>query len=270
MPNNRRRQMREFFERHPTCIFCGGGTPATTRDHVPSRQMFLKRSWPEGFEFPSCEACNAATAHQEQVVAMLARINPDGATETEQKETQSIIKAVGRNYPTILQELRPSARQARDFLKKLGIPKHPSLATSEVPVLNLQGPLVNYCVATFARKLITALHYKHTGKIIPLDGGIIWKWYSNVQAMEGELPQAFISHFLQNKPDILRAKQPLAGEFDYKYGVVGHGEKPAYFAVFRLSFAILGYASMDASKFPDVRPEMEILRPFSPRNLAVE
>jgi len=70
---DRARRRREFLKKHPLCCFCGGTTPATTIDHVPSRQLFNNKGWPEGYEFPACELCNGAARDAEQVVAMLAR-----------------------------------------------------------------------------------------------------------------------------------------------------------------------------------------------------
>ena len=86
MAKNRARQARDFLAQHPLCIFCGGVQPATTRDHVPSRQTFHLRDWPEGFEFPSCEGCNRETKDAEQVMAMITRLSPDPKTELERLE----------------------------------------------------------------------------------------------------------------------------------------------------------------------------------------
>ena len=37
--------------------------------------MFQDRHWPEGFEFPACEGCNAGTRDDDLLIAMLARID---------------------------------------------------------------------------------------------------------------------------------------------------------------------------------------------------
>ena len=117
MATNRRMRRRVFLAKHPTCIFCGGETPATTEDHVPSRQLFHGRNWPEEFIFPACQRCNADTRHEEQVVAMLARLYPDAETEEKRKEMERIIKAVDSNYPEVLVEMQPSSHQVRGFLR---------------------------------------------------------------------------------------------------------------------------------------------------------
>jgi hypothetical protein len=74
-----------FLTKHPVCCFCGGETPATEPDHIPSRVLFDNRQWPEGYEFPACVACNRETRHDEQIVAMLSRAYPDTNTPESKK-----------------------------------------------------------------------------------------------------------------------------------------------------------------------------------------
>src|ERR1700730_3841822 len=106
MARNRGRRLRDFLAQHPLCIFCGGVASASTRDHVPSRQTFHLREWPESYEFPSCEPCNAATKDAEQVMAFISRISPDVKTPTEQCEMARIVDAIKNNYPAVLMEMR--------------------------------------------------------------------------------------------------------------------------------------------------------------------
>src|SRR5689334_3078896 len=98
---------------HPHCIFCGGETRATTKDHVPSRQMFHKKDWPVGYEFPACRSCNETTSGDEQVVALMARMYPSGVTKDHDQELEGLFKAVRNNRPQVLVEWRPSRRQVR-------------------------------------------------------------------------------------------------------------------------------------------------------------
>ena len=67
------RRTQLFLAKHPLCCFCGGTEPAVTEDHVPARSFFAKRRWPEGYAFPACEKCNAATRLDEQVCNFLVR-----------------------------------------------------------------------------------------------------------------------------------------------------------------------------------------------------
>lgn len=257
-------QTERFLREHPFCIFCGGGTPAVGRDHVPSRQLFYRRHWPKGFEFPACRSCNGSTSSDEQIVAMLARMYPDADTEAERKEVREILAAVARNRSDVLLEMMPSARQVRKSLKRRGITKPLGTSTSDVPVLAI-GPKVHQCVRAFTRKLITALHYKETSLIIPREGGIAWRWFSNFDALEGNIPESMLK-LLGGRPAIQRASKNLEHQFNYIWGGTPDRQMAAYFVTFNFSFAIVGIASMHVEKL-ETAPEDHVLRPLDGNQL---
>lgn len=194
-------------------------------------------------------------------MALLARIYPDGPTADEQTETTRIMEDVAKNYPDLFRELKPTARQVRGFLRERGIPKDINRSTSDYPIMSLSGPIADHCAATFARKLFLALHYKHTTHAVPLEGGIAWRWYTNVQALEGDMPEEMVS-ILGGRAVVRRATRRLDQQFDYIYGITPGAKMAAYFATFRFSFAMLGFVSLDATTFPEVVREYDILRPF--------
>src|SRR5262249_53641926 len=70
-----KRRKSKFFAEHPRCCFCGGSQRATTEDHQPARSLFDSRCWPEGYVFPACERCNAASRRDEAVLAFVTRLN---------------------------------------------------------------------------------------------------------------------------------------------------------------------------------------------------
>jgi hypothetical protein len=260
----KRRRSANFLDRNPICIFCGGTTPATTRDHVPSRQLFYRREWPEGYEFPSCRSCNSATRHEEQVIAMFSRIYPDGRTEVERSETKKIIESVSRHYPEVLSEMRSSPRQVRNFLKKSGRPLPAGKTTQELPYVNASGPNLHWCMSAFARKLFAALHFKNTGMIIPRCGGIAWMWYANTQFIDGEVPEEIFRHFGQGWQRLHRRKVDLGEQFNYSMiGPSDDGQVAGYLAAFRFSFAIFGFVCMDIKNFDLTIEKADLLRPLS-------
>jgi hypothetical protein len=255
----RGRQLAAFLELNPTCIFCGGLTPATSRDHVPSRQVFHRREWPEGYEFPSCEECNQATKDAEQVMALISRTYPDPETEIELLEVEGIYEAVSNNYPDVLIEMMPTpdqtARyQARPWANEM-------IQTGKAAgALSLNGPLVNACAAAFARKLLSALHYKEFGKIIPREGGIGWGWYSNVDKLDGKLPEDLLG-VLKGKALTKRTNRDLSSQFSYTFDSGTDTNLAAYYVTFRFAFAVVGIVAADASWFGPAG-EGRILRPL--------
>ena len=222
------------------------------------------RHWPEGFSFPACTQCNQATKHDEQKIAMLSRLSPDPESAEQEKEMRNVMAAVARNYPDMFREIRPSPQRVRQFFAKRGQRKPLDVLTSEVPVLFLGGPIVATAMEAFARKLLLGLHYTETGQIVSHSGGILWHWYTNVQAVENELPSATIRLFGGSRP-LQRAQRNLREQFDYRFGI-GPGEEFAgYFAWFRAAFAILGIVSKNEEHLP--RPpetsSWKIIHPYS-------
>jgi hypothetical protein len=95
------RHRKAFLIANPVCAFCGGNTPAATIEHCPPRAMFQRRQWPEGFEFPACEACNQDTGDDDLVVAMLARMDPFEDRGNLDGKGPGIMAAVSQQYPGI-------------------------------------------------------------------------------------------------------------------------------------------------------------------------
>jgi hypothetical protein len=217
--------------------------------------MFHKREWPEGYEFPSCKSCNEATRHDEQIMAMISRFYPEGKTDAEKEETNSIIKAVHKYYPDVIRELLPTSEDLRWYASR------PWSGAWAWPV-PLNGPLVNSSAESFARKLFSALHYKEFNKVIPAEGGIMLRWYSLADRLDNKLPNE-LTRMMNKRALIQRTKQDLSDQFGYTAFKVVDGELSVYFARFRQSFAMLGFVEMDASLF-EAEEQPRILRPLKP------
>ena len=252
---------KKFLAEHPLCCFCGGGVPSSELDHVPSRVFFASSQWPEGFVFPACARCNRATRHDEQVVAMLSWMYPDPTTNKGKAEVHERIRAVAHNYPKVLLEMQPSARQLRNAVKIYGMKRNPGQSLSELPVLSAKGPLVNAAVENFSRKLFCALYYKHTKEILPKSGGIAIKWYSNVQIERDEIPRS-IAPILPGFPKLERSRINLDDQFFYRWGVEETKAEAAFLAFFRKSFAIVGYVNRDANDI-ELPANARIVRPYA-------
>jgi hypothetical protein len=252
---------KQFLLQHPYCCFCGGQTPSSEPDHIPSRAFFAARQWPEGYVFPACVSCNRATRHDEQVVAMLSRLYPDFSTETEKAEFEKLVRAIARNYPAIIEEMRPRHRQVRNAMKTYGLTKAPGQSMADMPVLAVNGPLVNAAVERFSCKLFCALFYKHSGNILPVAGGIAVRWFSNLQIQGEEIPRS-IASVLQGFPKLKRSRMNLGDQFFYRWGIADTRTVAGFLAFFRRSFAIVGYLNVDISDF-ELPEHARIVRPFT-------
>jgi hypothetical protein len=86
------------------------------------------------------------------------------------------------------------------------------------------------------RKLMCALHYKHTGNILPADGTITVKWCTNaaLSAFMTDDMKAFVAD-LTEKPTLARNGKDLSDQFDYRYRTSDDGNSSMYFIKFRQS-----------------------------------
>ena len=255
---NQRKQI--FLTEHPVCCFCGGETPATEPDHMPSRVMFDNRQWPEGYEFPACVACNRETRHDEQVVAMLSRAYPDAGTPESKKEIQERFRAVAHNYPEILIEMQATIRQKRTAAKRYNIVKSEGMTYKDMPLLNISGPLVSKAVNNFGRKLFLALYYKHANEILPKKSGIALRYFSNLKIENGVLPQE-LANLVSNFPELKRCNTNLHDQFFYRYALSDSGNLSVFIAFFRQSFVILGFINKNSVEF-QLPEDSTILTPF--------
>lgn len=259
MAGQKKMKRQRFFQEHPYCCFCGGTTPSEEEDHIPSRTIFNNRHWPEGYVFPSCKACNEASRHDEQVVGMLSRLYSKESTPQSTTEIERSIHAVARHYPEIINEMRPTARAYRNAVRKYGLQLAPGQSYAETPIISI-GPMINEAVTNFSRKLFCALYYKHTGTILPSQGGIAVRWFTNAEIWDENTPLEFLS-FLSGVPKLERSSKVLNDQFFYRWTLTDAKESGVFFTVFRDSFATLGYVHIDIDKMK-LPQATEVLQPY--------
>jgi hypothetical protein len=222
----------------PSCIYCGGDLPATTVDHVPPIIMFAQRQRPKGLEFGSCEPCNVGTKHADLVAAMIGRSMPDPGTVPDHREMKSIFSAVNNNIPGLLQEmhLSPEQQSAAGWQEENG------------GLHRANGPLVSSHMQTFAFKVGFSLYYELTKKVLPKTGGVVARWFSNVDRLDGTFPQSVFEHLLP--PNTLRqGKFGVLDQFAYQWRLAENERMAMFLATFRHSFAVLAFAAVDRCLF---------------------
>lgn len=166
------RRRKKFLTENPYCIFCGGRKPSCTIEHCPPRSMFQNRSWPEGFEFPACNECNYGTSNQDLLIAFLARMDPITEKGDLDGKLKGIMYMVNKQYPTLYNQMRLSASEARRRNKELGITPFQGFTHQEMGVVNIPEDL-HQSVCKLASKLAKALYYKETSIAFPLEGELM-------------------------------------------------------------------------------------------------
>jgi hypothetical protein len=231
----KRRQL-DLLDREPLCIFCGGAVPASTGDHQPARALFDAKHAPEGFVFPACEPCNKKSKDKEHVLTTLVRLKGDGAPNAQRDvDFAKFAKAMRNNFPGLLRVLGADEKQG--FIKSRGVWVPVGRAVpQQLPMVAIDPEIAGVAVDTVFRKLICALHYKHTGEILPADAEITVKWATNAALPDfmTEEMKTFVAG-LTKEPKLVRNTKDLADQFDYRYQVADDLNASAYFLKFRQS-----------------------------------
>lgn len=129
-----RRRKERFLREHPYCCFCGGHTLATTEDHQPGRVFFRNREWPEGFVFPACVPCNAASRNSERILGVLIHGHAD---DDDRSVYQKNLESVRREFPEQIQNLIMTTREARNVFKDRGLKTPRGFTFSEIPLVKI-------------------------------------------------------------------------------------------------------------------------------------
>lgn len=238
-----------FLQAHPFCCFCGGNTPTETEDHIPARSMFAGKNWPDGYVFPACTKCNHASSFDEGLAAWLVRIRIAGKrTPEEEAKFARLTYEIKRRSPDIWKKIREESRvSTRKLVKQAGL--DPRLFGDAPYVMTIPAEAYE-AMNRYGEKLAKALHYLHTGKIVPADAVITARSYSNVEVLTSDLHQKVFAQ-LTDTPVIRRARKALTDQFNYQYAVVEEGEASAFWIGFGQSTAIIAFVFCDAPRYKE-------------------
>ncbi|WP_064681201.1 hypothetical protein [Rhizobium bangladeshense] len=247
---------RHFLSENPLCFFCGN--ESKTIDHVPSRQCFRNRVWPEGYEFPACEACNNGAGPLEQVVALyLLMGNHDGEQQTIQ--FQKLIAGVRNNAPRYLPKIDMSANAKKPALTLYNF-EHPA----DEPVAN--APIVELpnenrvAFEAFERRLTCALYYMHMGEVMPMTHMIRTYRLQAIQKSADDLIRT-AAPMLPNDIKTKRQNTDIGDQFFYNWYGDPSTKMFVFLAQFSLSFIFIGVSCRpeDMTGGEDYRPHSDDL-----------
>lgn len=249
-----------FLKKQPYCIFCGGQQIATTKEHCPPRAFFQHKWWPEGFEFPACEACNNGTGDDDAVVALLGRMDPFHNAGNEDGRVVGLMHNVNKQHPNLLSEmLNMSAAESRRAARSLGIKPPPGLTYQQTGIVNVTEHM-DTAVQTLAGKLSKAIYYLETGQIFPIEGQIQFHWFTNTDLFKSGPPpvlEAF-KHIEVPVPRLVRNRKNLSDQFDYRYALSDNKELALLRAFFGRAFGFVTISSPVPGKLTSIDAEMQI------------
>jgi hypothetical protein len=235
----KRRAHASILERDPRCIYCG--ERADTIEHMPPRMMFRGKQRPKGLEFPSCRPCNGGTSQSDIVSSLIGRLSPDPTTQMEADEFKKLLLSVHQNVPGLLEELETTREQEELAVKQLGV-------DPDNGIMRANGPILTRHMKVFGSKMGFALHHEALSAPVPPEGGVLPIWYSNVQALRGELPQNLL-HFLPELNTLRMGKMKVSDQFEFSWAVTQERRNTFVFATFRKAFAVAAFTAMERSFF---------------------
>ncbi|CAN5408435.1 hypothetical protein BH10PSE17_BH10PSE17_26770 [soil metagenome] len=208
-------KLTRLLAKQPICIFCGGTTPAESRDRVPPKSMFDKAERSPEFVFPACRTCNNNASRHDIHLALLSRMSID---DDDHEVVQRLVRKLQRLQPGALNgaDDLPAATRRR-LLRNVPLPAGvPRASIGLVKVTPAQRAAMD----TFAAKLTIALHYLHSGSIAPPDAIIQYAWETNHSALlsiRPSIPDEFVE-LLKSSGRQFKERTDLTGQFAYVYG----------------------------------------------------
>lgn len=200
--------------------------------------MFLGKHRPAGLEFASCLPCNNGARRSDLVAAYIGRCFPDATTDDEIADSLKYLRALAQFMPTALWELKPHRARERHLMTKMDFP--------EGGALNLGGPIITAHLEAFAARLGFALHFEKTGTIVPPEGGVAVRVFSNVDFLNNRIPEVILEQL--SRRSLSAGSWTTENQFFYDVLQADTGAMTMSFAAFRFSFAVLAFAYMDRAK----------------------
>ena len=241
----------------PYCIYCGGYERATTIDHMPPAICFRWKLRPKGLEFPACEVCNNRASHADYVAGLVSRFYEPNDHTQHADELAKMFRSLPTNIPGLLEEMKIGKGAQKIAFKKLP-------ADLEGGIVRVGGPIISKFMEVFALKMGLALHFEMTGRPLSVDGGISIRWFTNYERFTGEFPEDLM-HLFPDPQTLKNGKREVSDQFQYSYRLSDKNDFGAYFASFRLSFAVVAFVAQDKDVL--IQPKDKQLPIFSPADV---
>ncbi|MDH0117218.1 hypothetical protein N7379_22285 [Rhizobium pusense] len=235
----RKNKLAKFLSAHTHCYFCG--EEATTIDHVPSRECFLGRVGPEGYEFPACKNCNNSAGRAEQTVALYRHCTDFTEDERGKPQVRKLLDGLRNNSPTRMPIMDVTVNQKRRIARQSGISLSPGQTYAGLPIIGINRD-VHDDFATFSRRLTCALFYKHLGKVLPSTHMVKTQWMQFIHKKAEEI----VEDITKDMPHLThtgRINTNIGQQFSYRWYAEGQTETFIFIAQFAMAFFIIGLAS---------------------------
>lgn len=187
--------------------------------------MFQFRHWPEGFEFPSCLACNTSTNNHDLLVSLIARMDPFQDKGNQDGKLTGLMKMTNSQFPGLFKKMMFSPTEARRNNRELGLEPEAGQTHQEVGAIKITEEF-HQAVCTLAKKLSKGIYYRESKKPFPSNGCIMMNWFTNVEIIRaGKYPVFDLLKELNgDAPMLQRAGIYLNDQFEYKLSITSESD----------------------------------------------
>lgn len=229
-------RLARLLSEQPTCVYCGGVVPATSRDHCPPIGMFDGGLRPLGLEFAACHDCHEGTRQMDLIVAMTSRIFPDPKTDVGRADNKKHIRGFINNHPELAGVFTSGMEQAIEYQGQ----------TAYAIDLREQDRLQR-AMKAFAARMGLALYREFAGKPAPTNAAIVARWYSNYELEHDAKVEEMLKSM--GAPRTLRmGRKDVIDQFRY-WGAITQDDPHLFgtFAAFRESFGTIAIIRTDGN-----------------------
>lgn len=248
-------ELSDFKKDNPFCCYCGGKAPTEQLEHAPPKILFKDKWRPDQLIVPACDRCNKSFAQTDQIVAFLTRATRSWTSVgLDADRLKSMLElGIGKHHRDLLEEWgNLSFRQIRR-LRSL------QSGFRNAPALNF-GPLTQRQFQAFGARLAFALHYNHTKRIIPPNGGAIVEIKTLQHRLNGWRLPDDVAQLLGPPRTLAQGKKELSDQFVFACGP--NAPVTLYFATFGMDYALVLFVAEDCDNFsPDVSNKSHVHTP---------
>lgn len=210
-----RRKKSRFLAAHPTCCFCGGSTRATTIDHIPNKDCFKGRAFPEEFEFPACGPCQIKMRADEQVFSFVVQMSDRNAENYDREQSRRAMRGIKNNHPHLMPQILDDPAEKYRALRHLGQPFPLLTPARELPIAALPVEIYDP-LQRVAKKLVLAVYYKEMGRIAS-GSHRIWSTWSFATDLKAMKPVSEVARMTRFQTVGWRGNLDFGNQFFYRW-----------------------------------------------------
>lgn len=189
---------------------------------------------------------------------MLARMDPTDSSGNDDGRVPGLIKNVASQFPEMIRKMLPSAIEARQKNRALGIKPGPGQTHQDVaPILVPEE--MSQAVATFSRKLAKAVYVREVGAVFPNEGTLLLNWFTNAEIVQHGKYVLFelLKDVAGRSVPLRRGGKYLDEQFQYKLSIAPENNVFILQARFGVAFGLVVFGSTEPQV---IEPVVEQLR----------